>query len=71
MKRYFIRNCLNQVVGNPKGYPTHKGADRQANMKTSKAFADIWNTFNVESDKMDAKGVPASGRLIYSIKLED
>lgn len=71
MKRYFIRDCLNQIVGNPKGYLTHKGAERQCNMTSSKVFGQIWNTFNTESDKQDAQGVPASGRLIYSIKIEE
>ena len=70
MERYFIRNCLGEVVGNVKGYATYKGAERQCNMTSSKVFANIWNVFNDESDKMDKQGLPASGRLIYNIKLE-
>lgn len=71
MKRYFITDAKGNVAGNPKGYPTHKGAERQLNMVGSKAFNQVWNVFNEVSDQMDAQGVPASGRLISKIKLEN
>lgn len=70
MSRYFIRDALNNLAGNTKGYPTYKGAERQCNMIGSKAFNQIWNVFNEKSDRMDAEGEPASGRIIYSIRLE-
>jgi hypothetical protein len=66
---FFIRDARNAVAGNPKGYPTHKGAERQANMVGSKAFNQIWNVFNEVNDALDKQGEPQSGRLIYSIKL--
>lgn len=30
MERYFIRDCNDEIVGNPKGYKTMKGATREA-----------------------------------------
>lgn len=52
MERYFIRNCIGQVVGNPKGYATYTGAERQATMKSSKTFQAIVNAFDAEAAKM-------------------
>lgn len=68
--KYFIRDAKGNIAGNPKGYPTYKGAERQLNMVGSKAYNQVWNVFNEVSDQMDAQGVPASGRLISSIKRE-
>lgn len=70
MERFFIRDARNNVAGNPKGYPTHKGAERQMNTKSSKAFKQVWNTFNEVEDELDAKGVDKRDRLIYKIKGE-
>lgn len=63
MERYFIRNCIGQVVGNPKGYATYTGAERQATMKSSKTFQAIVDAFDAEAAKM-------SNFLRFSIKLE-
>lgn len=70
MAKYFITDARGNIAGNAKGYPTYKGAERQANMQGSKAFNQIWNVFNEVSDEMDKRGEPASGRLIYEIKLD-
>lgn len=70
MERYFIRDARNNVAGNPKGYPTFRGAERQVKMPGSKAFNQVWNVFNEVSDELDKQGEPQSGRLIHSIKLE-
>ena len=42
---YFIRDCNNKIVGNQKGYKTIHAALKQQNMKTSKAYAQIWYAF--------------------------
>lgn len=68
MANFFIRDARNNVAGNPKGYPTYKGANRQAVIIGSKAFNQIWNVFNEVGDELDAKGVEKRSRLIYSIK---
>ena len=67
---YFIYDCFNNVVGNPNGYPTFKGANRQANMRTSKAFKAIWVNFHIQNEVLDAAGEPQYGRRIYSIKVK-
>ena len=41
MKNYFIYDCNGVVVGNLKGYPTYRGASKQAFSKKSKAYAEI------------------------------
>lgn len=41
--RYFIFDCEDRVIGNPKGYRTAKGASRQAN--TRKLQNLIWARF--------------------------
>ena len=68
--RFYIRDCYGQIVGNPKGYATHKAANIQANKRGAPAMRAIWENFNRKSADDDAKGVPAGGRLIYSIKPE-
>lgn len=68
---YFIYDCFNNVVGNPNGYPTFKGANRQANMRTSKAFKAIWDSFHIQNEALDAAGEPQYDRRIYSIKLKE
>ena len=39
--KYFIYNCVGDVVGNPKGYPTYRGASQQAFSTKTKAYAEI------------------------------
>lgn len=56
---YFIYDCHGSVVGNPKGYRTFVGAERQANGK-SKVSQTIWERFYARSNKDD--------RLVSSIK---
>lgn len=67
MERFFIRDCYDNIVGNPQGYATFKGASRQANSPRLPAGRAIWENFNRKSDEDAAKGVPAGGRMIFSI----
>ena len=50
---YFIYDCNNNVVGNPKGYRTHKGAARQANSVTSPASKALWAAHKARANKSD------------------
>lgn len=43
---YFIYDCNGKVVGNPKGYATFKGAERQQNYPYSKAYCSIWEAYD-------------------------
>ncbi len=62
MERYFIRNCLGQIVGNPKGYVTYKGANMIFNrQKMQVALIDLAHENGVKGN---------NGVLIGSIKLE-
>jgi len=61
---FFIFNCKNEVIGNPKGYKTHKGAERQCNSKTSirnKIYTDFY-LYKLEKPE---------NNHIYSIKFRD
>lgn len=63
MERYFIRNCLGQIVGNPKGYTTYKGANMIFNrQKMQVALIDLAHENGVKGSN--------NGVLIGSIKLE-
>lgn len=64
MERYFIRNCLGQIVGNPKGYVTYKGANMIFNRQ--KMQVELIDLAHAEK----AKGSVGGAVLIGSIKLE-
>lgn len=53
MNNFFIFNCKDEIVGNPKGYPTIKGAIKQQNTIGSKAYNGIWDAF-YELEAMNA-----------------
>jgi hypothetical protein len=40
---YFIRDCNNKIVGNPNGYRTFEGAERQQNSYGTPAHRAIWD----------------------------
>ena len=39
--RIYIFDCMGQIVGNPKGYRTMRGAMQQSEMRKSKAYKEI------------------------------
>lgn len=45
MKLYFILDCKGNIVGNPKGYRTIRGAIREQDKKGSKAYQSIWRAY--------------------------
>lgn len=67
--RYFIRDCNGNIVGNPEGYRTHRGASQQAESKHSRTHRQIWGEFHKAQENLDAQGHPKQDRLVYSIKL--
>ncbi|ATN92868.1 hypothetical protein QGX11_gp105 [Pseudomonas phage PPSC2] len=64
MERYFIRNCLGQIVGNPKGYVTYKGANMIFNRQ--KMQVELIDLAHAEK----VKGSVGGAVMIGSIKLE-
>lgn len=65
---YFIFDCNGQIVGNPKGYKTHKGAQTQCNLKydkQTKIMALLWDRFHAEANMGNKK------TRIYSIRWVD
>lgn len=42
---FFIFDSQGHIVGNPKGYPTHKGAETQANRALSPAGRALWAAY--------------------------
>lgn len=63
---YKIYNCLGELIGNPKGYKTHKGALARLSYRTrGSVHAEVWNTYNREKIKN-----PTMCR-VFSIILED
>lgn len=65
--RFFIRDCNDQIVGNPKGYETMRGAQAQRDMRGTPANRAIWDAFWAEDKKLP------NGSILHisSIKLED
>jgi hypothetical protein len=51
--RFYIYDCNGSIVGNPKGYPTIKGAVRQQNMTGSKAYRALWKAYTERKNRED------------------
>jgi hypothetical protein len=64
--RYYIHDKSNNVVGNPKGYGTFKGANQQQNKPGSAAHKSIWDEF-YRHEKEHGK----ENNLVSSIKLHE
>ena len=45
-ERFFIFDCNDRIVGNPKGYRTIRGAVRQQNLAGSPAYRAIWAAYD-------------------------
>ncbi len=63
---FFIRDCNDQIVGNPKGYRTMRGAESQRDMHGTVANRAIWAAFWAKDEKLP------NGSILHvsSIKLE-
>jgi len=66
--KHYITNYAGEIVGNPKGYNTNKGACMALNCRYknhSKLRYYLWEAY----DKAKEQGY--TGNLVYSIKLAD
>jgi hypothetical protein len=65
---FFIFDCNGDIVGNLKGYKTHKGAQTQCNLdksKPTKTMALLWDRFHAKAQLTGEKS------RIYSIRWVD
>ena len=65
---FFIFDCNNEIVGNPKGYKTHRGAQTQCNLdksKPTKTMALLWDRFHAKAQ------LGGKSSRIYSIRWVD
>lgn len=51
MDRFYIRDCNGDIVGNPKGYRTMRGAMREHDRKGSPAHRAIWAAYWARKEK--------------------
>ena len=70
---YFIRDCNNNIVGNPKGYATFRGAVKQQDTPGTPAYRAIWSAYDTRAAQERADHVPFNIRStnICSIRLQD
>jgi hypothetical protein len=70
---FFIRDCNDVIVGNPKGYATMRGAQAQQSRPTAPAHQAIWAAYYKREKAYDAAGVPKHERKrgICSIRLNE
>ena len=70
---FYIRDCNDNIVGNPKGYATFKGASMQETKTNSPAYRAIWSAFDTRAARELADNVPleARRRNISSIRIQD
>lgn len=59
---FYIRDCNDIIMGNPKGYRTMRGAMHQAESKKSKIHRELWARFYAKK-----KENPES-TFVYSVK---
>ena len=55
---FFIRDCNNNVVGNPSGYRTMRGALQQQNNPKSAAYRAIWAAFDAREAHYETTCMP-------------
>ena len=69
--RFYIRDCNDQIVGNPKGYATMRGAELQTSPRRAIGQA-IWAAVDARKAAEEAASTPLEkrGNRICSIKLE-
>ncbi len=70
---FFIFDCNGEIVGNIKGYKTHKGAQRQCNLdssKPTKIMSLLWDRFHAMAQLDNRKSRIYSIRWAYLSKGE-
>ena len=70
---FFIYDCNGAIVGNPKGYPTFKGAHIQAHKRNAPAYRAIWAAYDARAVSYDNNRTPLENRKynISSIRLNE
>ena len=73
MTKFFIRDCHDQIVGNPKGYRTMRGAQAQESQANSPARRAIWSAYDERATSYDKASTPAEQRRrnLSSIRLNE
>lgn len=68
--RFFIYNCFGDIVGNPEGYKTIKGARAQADSVKTKTGKAIRYAHDAHIDAQEKRGLVGwkIDRTLYSIK---
>ena len=69
---FFIRDCNENIVGNPKGYATMRGAEAQTSPRKPTARA-IWTAYDARELSYDNNRTPLETRRrnIFSIRLNE
>jgi len=70
---FFIFDCNGEIVGNPKGYKTHKAAQTQCNLdksKPTKIMALLWDRFHAMAQMDNRKSRIYAIRWIDTLKGE-
>jgi len=66
---YFIFDCNHNIVGNPRGYRTFKGARIQKDMQSGKAYNAIYRAFDDKPKLMDGGNLISQILLINTDKI--
>ena len=59
---FFIRDCNDRIVGNPKGYRTMRGAAAQQHRAGSPAYRAIWRAYDERMACYALAGTPPEER---------
>jgi len=67
---FFIFDCNDEIVGNPNGYATFRGAMAQADSKKSKVYRAIWGAYDKRDAAYELTQCPMPFRAfnIFSVK---
>lgn len=55
---FFIRDCKDNIVGNPNGYRTMRGALQQQDCPKSSAYRAIWAAFDAREAHYETTCMP-------------
>lgn len=66
--RFYITDCNDELVGNPKGYKTHNGAYRQARFALK---GEINARFYTRYPNLEAQKAAGGNCLLYAVKMHD
>ena len=59
---FYIRDCNDNIVGNPAGYRTMRGAEAQYANRRSKVYRAIWAAFDARAVSYDNNRTPLEER---------